>query len=101
MLQVGSFRKSPTYRRAGRFPQRRPMYTVGQAIEYYSSSYQAWLPGLIEKCDPATGAVQVDNKPGWWLKGLDLKKVRPKKKAAGGSVEDAEKAAVGRQAFIA
>jgi Ca2+-binding EF-hand superfamily protein len=54
----------------------RPTFKVGQQIEYYSASYAQWIPGTVEDFHPTFG-VKVTNKPGWWIKGQELAKVRP------------------------
>uniref|UniRef100_A0A7S1AHD8 Uncharacterized protein n=1 Tax=Noctiluca scintillans TaxID=2966 RepID=A0A7S1AHD8_NOCSC len=50
-------------------------YQKGQKIFFWSSSYNQWCPGTV--LDVRDKAVQVDCKPGYWLQGSELRKVRP------------------------
>lgn len=47
-------------------------YVMGQVVQYWSSSYSTWVTCSVLAVDPATGAVQVDQKPGYWLQGEEL-----------------------------
>lgn len=82
----------------GKRPLTRPQYKVGDDIEYYSSRFQNWIPGVVEKVDTAKNAVMIDKKPGWWLKGAELRKIRPRKESAVTSTDTSVvKASLGRQ----
>jgi len=54
--------------------------TKGQRAQYYSMSHAAWIPCTVAEVDAASGAVQVDCKPGYWLHGVELQtKLKPPK----------------------
>lgn len=65
--------------------QRRPLLgprmrrlSQGQRAQYYSCTHSDWIPCTIIEVDQASGAVQVDCKPGYWLFGLELQtKLKP------------------------
>merc|ERR1719291_990943 len=58
--------------RAGRPSMKPGKYVMGQVVQYWSSSYNTWVTCSVTAVDPATGAVQIDQKPGYWLQGEEL-----------------------------
>jgi len=55
-------------------------YQEGEEVEYYSVSQEAWVLCLIIAVSVQTGAIQVDVKPGYWIRGVELQtKVRRQK----------------------
>merc|ERR1719375_1235431 len=51
-----------------------PRYEVGQALEYFSTSNGRWIPCRVTAVHPK-GHLQIDCKPGGWLK-VDEPKLR-------------------------
>jgi Ca2+-binding EF-hand superfamily protein len=54
------------------FGARTPNWLVGQSAEYYSYVQGAWITCVITAVDAASGAVQVDFKGQYWLRGLEM-----------------------------
>eukprot|EP00929_Paragymnodinium_shiwhaense_P111821 TRINITY_DN80107_c0_g1_i1.p1 TRINITY_DN80107_c0_g1~~TRINITY_DN80107_c0_g1_i1.p1 ORF type:complete len:945 (-),score=214.65 TRINITY_DN80107_c0_g1_i1:152-2986(-) len=69
-LQQGQYR---TTTKAGM-----PRYRGDQVVLFYSASYSQWRKARVTQVDPASGAIQVDCKPDYWIKGDELRTlVRP------------------------
>lgn len=49
------------------------VWNVGDEAEYMSSTFDRWIPCKLIEVDRATGAVQVDVKAGYWLKGTQIR----------------------------
>lgn len=47
-------------------------FREGQSVVMYSTTYSTWIPCKVTKVDPNTGAVMVDQKPGYWIRGNEL-----------------------------
>jgi len=75
-------------------------YRVGQGVLYYSTSYSTWVPCKVTEVDEVTGAVQIDQKPNYWLRGNELH-TRLKQAGDQPPARGAAKAGVGRQLFHA
>jgi len=54
------------------FGPRIPKWTVGQSAEYFSYVHGGWIACEITAVDAASGAVQVDFKGQYWLRGLEM-----------------------------
>jgi len=69
------------------------IYSKWHILQYYSTTHSAWIPCTVVEAH-ATGAVQVDCKPGYWFSGVELRtKLRaPKRKES-----HSGKGALGRQ----
>jgi len=78
-------------------------YREGQGVLMWSTTFSAWLPCRITCTDQASGAVQVDAKPGYWLRGNELAtRIKPAATGAplpppNGGVGSAARAGAGRQ----
>eukprot|EP00930_Biecheleria_cincta_P097194 TRINITY_DN88911_c0_g1_i1.p1 TRINITY_DN88911_c0_g1~~TRINITY_DN88911_c0_g1_i1.p1 ORF type:complete len:694 (-),score=146.52 TRINITY_DN88911_c0_g1_i1:48-2129(-) len=43
------------------------VYSVGEKVQYYSSSYSQWMDTKITAVDAKSGAIQLECKPGFWM----------------------------------
>mmetsp|Transcript_65773 Transcript_65773/g.183208 ORF Transcript_65773/g.183208 Transcript_65773/m.183208 type:complete len:776 (+) Transcript_65773:72-2399(+) len=68
----------------------------GQQLQYYSTTYNSWVPCVVTDVDKKSGAVVVNVKPGYWFKGQEL---RRKLRLAGTGTSCSPVAGVGRQLF--
>eukprot|EP00928_Gymnodinium_smaydae_P078617 TRINITY_DN62730_c0_g1_i1.p1 TRINITY_DN62730_c0_g1~~TRINITY_DN62730_c0_g1_i1.p1 ORF type:complete len:764 (+),score=182.02 TRINITY_DN62730_c0_g1_i1:90-2294(+) len=46
----------------------------GQKLQYYSTTYNSWIPCVVTAVDARAGAVQVDCKPNYWIRGNEMKR---------------------------
>mmetsp|Transcript_47763 Transcript_47763/g.153817 ORF Transcript_47763/g.153817 Transcript_47763/m.153817 type:complete len:888 (-) Transcript_47763:108-2771(-) len=78
-------------------------YREGQPVVMWSTTYQAWIPCKVTQVDANTGAVVVDQKPGYWLRGNELAtRIKPADaKSSGAEAAVAAHAGVGRQLLAA
>lgn len=87
--------------------QQQCAYRQGQSVLMWSTTYSTWIPCRVTQVDLAKGAVQVDQKPNYWLRGNELAtRLKPAPRggaalqppAVGGAMPGpAAKAGVGRQ----
>jgi Ca2+-binding EF-hand superfamily protein len=52
-------------------------FRPGQAAKFWSRTYNQWMDCVITAVDPASGAVQMDKKPDYWLRGDELSLIKP------------------------
>lgn len=57
---------------AWRFGPRFRAWTVGEELEYYSQTHGRWVACQVTAIDAATGFLQVDVKPGYWLGRVEM-----------------------------
>ncbi|CAE8679629.1 unnamed protein product, partial [Polarella glacialis] len=73
-----------------------PQYFVGQAALFWSTSFCTWIPCVVTAVDGATGAVQIDQKPKYWLQGDELVR-RLREAGPEPPIQGAAKGGAGRQ----
>ncbi|CAE8698677.1 unnamed protein product, partial [Polarella glacialis] len=71
-------------------------YFVGQAALFWSTSFCTWIPCVVTAVDGATGAVQIDQKPKYWLQGDELVR-RLREAGPEPPIQGAAKGGAGRQ----
>eukprot|EP00931_Biecheleriopsis_adriatica_P004853 TRINITY_DN106459_c0_g1_i1.p1 TRINITY_DN106459_c0_g1~~TRINITY_DN106459_c0_g1_i1.p1 ORF type:complete len:941 (-),score=189.20 TRINITY_DN106459_c0_g1_i1:130-2556(-) len=75
--------------------QGKSQFYVGQTAHFWSNSFNTWMPCKVLAVDERTGAVQIDQKPNYWLRGEELRRRLTSKVAQDDAGPNIQRAAYG------